>query len=642
MEAGGEIGGGLGAGAGEILPGGLAGSGRSSGKLSPALLDQKLKGIATGSNAAGTQEFRAQWEALVRAPAASKGSVKNAEGEVGTDTSFEASLDASPDPKTVAQSAGGKASGAAGSLPLKASVRGLFEVASQTDRAGQARLLRNASPEALEARVSNGPAAQDALPAAAAGATGPLKKSRDEDAAQDTGRVAPNAAQAQDAAAEWIPMPAAAAPVAPQAGAVASSWRIGNPQANNGAIGGGNAASGNWPAASRVGPEVEAALSPALPADRTLAGARPSASMNPGPSSGARIPARVQGEHGGELAGRLDAGVEETEQMPQPEEGLATPASENGLSAAPAVPAELGTGAPSTFPADGRRHSASGSGSDTGRAVARESNPRSTVEPVLSAGARGQSVHQSGQLTGDKPAVSAAMRHEPADGAPAPQAHDKWTPVQVASQQPGVTRWTGEAPGAASTPMMRPLSAGVNASAIITTAPTGSSAKDVFATLDSGTAVGAPTLIHGGSQRAEAGFQDPTLGWVGVRADLTGNVIHAALVPGSPEAAQVLSAHMTGLSAHLAEEHAQVSTLTMAEPGQNGFASGTDAPGSDGGGQQNTSQNDGQSSAAARQTDEQPEQRGILPMNSNTAAPGGPAGLPPLDEWRGSRVSVMA
>lgn len=90
-----------------------------------------------------------------------------------------------------------------------------------------------------------------------------------------------------------------------------------------------------------------------------------------------------------------------------------------------------------------------------------------------------------------------------------------------------------------------------------------------------------PVTIHGNSRHAEAGFQDPALGWVGVRAELGGGSIHAAVVPDTVAAARVLSAHMSGLHTYLDQHRTTVETLTMAMPG-------------DGGGQ-NTGQNRGQS-----------------------------------------------
>jgi hypothetical protein len=98
--------------------------------------------------------------------------------------------------------------------------------------------------------------------------------------------------------------------------------------------------------------------------------------------------------------------------------------------------------------------------------------------------------------------------------------------------------------------------------------------QEAFAALDAGTAVGTPNWIHADGRQAEAGFEDPALGWVGVRADLSGGSVHAALVPGSTEAAQALSGHLAGLNAYLAEQQTPVATLTMAAPGTSGMETG--------------------------------------------------------------------
>jgi hypothetical protein len=90
--------------------------------------------------------------------------------------------------------------------------------------------------------------------------------------------------------------------------------------------------------------------------------------------------------------------------------------------------------------------------------------------------------------------------------------------------------------------------------------------RETFAALDAETAPGTPTWIHAGAQRAEAGFQDPSLGWVGVRADMGADGVHATLVPGSADAAQALGGHLAGLNSFLAERHTPVETLTMAAP----------------------------------------------------------------------------
>ena len=90
--------------------------------------------------------------------------------------------------------------------------------------------------------------------------------------------------------------------------------------------------------------------------------------------------------------------------------------------------------------------------------------------------------------------------------------------------------------------------------------------RETFATLDTAGTTGATTWIHAGAQRAEAGYQDPALGWIGVRADISGGGVHAQLVPGSADAAQALGGHLAGLNAYLAEHHTPVETLTLTAP----------------------------------------------------------------------------
>ena len=163
--------------------------------------------------------------------------------------------------------------------------------------------------------------------------------------------------------------------------------------------------------------------------------------------------------------------------------------------------------------------------------------------------------------------------------------------------------------------------------------------RDVFASIDSGTGIGASTWVHAGAERAEAGFEDPALGWVGVRASVSGTGIHAAVVPETTAAAQAIGAHMSGIGAYLSQQHVPVSTLTMAEPAQSGLESSMD-----GGRQQNASQNDGQGNSAAPQSREQPTNAGIPSMRGKTpsVAIGEPAELPPGAAWLGRRISVMA
>jgi hypothetical protein len=100
--------------------------------------------------------------------------------------------------------------------------------------------------------------------------------------------------------------------------------------------------------------------------------------------------------------------------------------------------------------------------------------------------------------------------------------------------------------------------------------------REAFATLDAGGATGKPTWIHAGAQRAEAGFKDPALGWVGIRADASGSGVHAELVASSADAAQTLGGHLAGLNAYLADHHTPVETLTLASSESGWSASGND------------------------------------------------------------------
>jgi hypothetical protein len=133
--------------------------------------------------------------------------------------------------------------------------------------------------------------------------------------------------------------------------------------------------------------------------------------------------------------------------------------------------------------------------------------------------------------------------------------------VRALTRTDGTLSTTGQPAGASSVTASRPDS------------------REAFATLDAEGTPAAPAWFHTGTQRAEAGYQDPALGWVSVRADLSGGGIHAQLVPGSADAAQVLGSHLTGLNAYLSEHHTPVETLTLTSPegGWSGLGSGRGA-----------------------------------------------------------------
>lgn len=92
--------------------------------------------------------------------------------------------------------------------------------------------------------------------------------------------------------------------------------------------------------------------------------------------------------------------------------------------------------------------------------------------------------------------------------------------------------------------------------------------QQTFTALDSGSRDDPANgrWLHAGRTTAEAGFDDPSLGWIRVRAELGPSGVHASVVPDSAEAAQSLGAHLSGLSSFLTEHRAPVETLTVSTP----------------------------------------------------------------------------
>ena len=77
-----------------------------------------------------------------------------------------------------------------------------------------------------------------------------------------------------------------------------------------------------------------------------------------------------------------------------------------------------------------------------------------------------------------------------------------------------------------------------------------------------------PTVrwFHTGAQRAEAGFEDSSLGWVSVRANGENGSVQTALVPSSEEAAHVLAGHLAGLNGFLSSRTPGAGDVTIASP----------------------------------------------------------------------------
>jgi hypothetical protein len=121
--------------------------------------------------------------------------------------------------------------------------------------------------------------------------------------------------------------------------------------------------------------------------------------------------------------------------------------------------------------------------------------------------------------------------------------------------------------------------------------------------LDGSLSIAEPRWIQTGGRRAEAGYQDPSLGWVSVRAEMGSGGVHASVIPSSNDAAQVLNAHLSGLEAHLANSHLSMHPVTISLSQESQVSSGPgDGNQREYGG--NTNQNNQQSSSDDRNTTE--------------------------------------
>jgi len=179
------------------------------------------------------------------------------------------------------------------------------------------------------------------------------------------------------------------------------------------------------------------------------------------------------------------------------------------------------------------------------------------------------------------------------------------------------------------------------------------STSDIFAALDSAPGASTPTWVHNGARQAEAGFHDPELGWVSVRADSSGGAVHASVVPGSDAAAQTLSGHLAGLNDYLTTHHSSVESLTLAAPeatsgstamNQNSNQNqGSYSPGQENAGQsglsQSMNQGSGQGSSAERESNSVPP---LYNAANSPAEVDSSGAVTPASASGGRYVSVMA
>lgn len=159
--------------------------------------------------------------------------------------------------------------------------------------------------------------------------------------------------------------------------------------------------------------------------------------------------------------------------------------------------------------------------------------------------------------------------------------------------------------------------------------------REAFTALDGEPKAAGVTWIHAGSQHAEAGFQDPALGWVAVRAEGGAGGVHASILPSSADAASTLGGHLAGLHSHLAAEHIPVLSLNL-----NASAEGAGAGlGQSAAQQESRSSGQGGEREPASQSRANDRER---MMREEISSVGLAEGIPAIRAGQGIYVSVMA
>lgn len=161
--------------------------------------------------------------------------------------------------------------------------------------------------------------------------------------------------------------------------------------------------------------------------------------------------------------------------------------------------------------------------------------------------------------------------------------------------------------------------------------PSPLSAETAFSALDAAAPAPGTVWTHAGTHHAEAGFLDPSLGWVGVRAEVSGGALHAAILPASSQAADALSAHLPALHAYVSQQHGQDIPIGLSWR-ENSSA---------GGGFQQSPQRDPNGSAADDPPAAVPAPTGLVTTASQAVPSVAPTGAPPPASG-GRYISVLA
>lgn len=160
--------------------------------------------------------------------------------------------------------------------------------------------------------------------------------------------------------------------------------------------------------------------------------------------------------------------------------------------------------------------------------------------------------------------------------------------------------------------------------------------REMFAAME-GESRPSPVWTHAGMNRAEAGFQDPQLGWVGVRARTDAEGVHATVVPSSVEAGKQLGFSMPELQAYVATHHpGQKVTLDLPTQPSNDRAIAQDGAASNQGNSSgNNSRRESQQTADAER-----HSTSMGPVSTEARRPTESSGIG--NPVRGSHISVMA
>ena len=182
------------------------------------------------------------------------------------------------------------------------------------------------------------------------------------------------------------------------------------------------------------------------------------------------------------------------------------------------------------------------------------------VHAAVSADAAAVSVSTTGK---DTPLNSAGPRFQKGENSrTVDKAHLASSAVAQASQDTGTST------------QRNPLVVQQATSSIDNRAAKGNEAEtEPFQALDAaGNRGGQFSWTRAGAHEAEAGFNDPVLGWVSVRAEPRGGGVQAAVLAASPESAWTLRGEMSGVQAHLAERQISVQSVSVGTDGGTGMA----------------------------------------------------------------------